>query len=330
MKDHARSVSVVIPTHNRRGLLGMTLASVRAQREVQFEVVIVDDGSTDRTPRFLGEIQDQRVRVLRNERPRGVSAARNRGIAAACGDWIAFCDDDDLWAPDKLSSQLAAARDQARLWVYTGSVNINIRNEVVAGRPPPSPDEVINLIGENNVIPGGCSSVAVHRALVERTGGFDEGLSAMADWDLWLRLSRNGLPAAVLRPLVGYRVHDANLSLDRERMEREFKEMKRRHPSADPGNFYRYLGWWCMRAGRRREAISLLLKAGRARSSNYPWREVISDLTQVALTVAETKGIRLRHRTRKAARPTHDDWLAEGARWIGEVRPNEGPGELDQ
>ena len=311
-------MSVVIPTHNRRELLGMTLASVLAQRGADFEVIVVDDGSTDATSRFLDELGDERVRVLRNQPGRGVSAARNRGITAAHGEWIAFCDDDDLWAPDKLAAQLAAAREAGRLWVYTGSVNVNARNQVVAGVPPPPPDDVLARLGEINVIPGGCSGVVVDRALLGRTGGFDDGLSAMADWDLWLRLKRHGPPALVARPLVGYRVHDANLSLDRERMEVEFKEMKRRHPTADWGIFYRYLGWWCLRVGRRREAVRLLLKAARARSPRYGWREIAADFSYVGRSVAESKGIRFPMGRSGGARSREDDdWLMEGARWVG-------------
>jgi glycosyltransferase involved in cell wall biosynthesis len=329
-------VSIVIPTLNRRRLLGMTLQSVLAQRGVDFEVIVVDDGSTDDTLQFLDGLRDERLRVIRNERAGGVSRARNRGIAAARGQWIAFCDDDDLWAPDKLSSQLAAASEADRLWVYTGSVNVNARNQVVAGVPPLPPDEVLARLGEINVIPGGCSGVVVDRALLRRTGGFDDGLSPMADWDLWLRLRRHGPPALAARPLVAYRVHDANISLDRERMEVEFEEMKRRHPTADWGIFYRYLGWWCLRVGRRREAVRLFLKAAHARSPRYGWHEIAADFAYVCRSLAESKGIHLPVGGSQGARsPEDDEWRMEGARWIGtfidhmaENRPHEDQREL--
>ncbi len=100
-------VSVVVPTHNRARLLRRTLRSILAQHMVDLEVVVIDDGSTDDT----GDVAatDPRVLVIRNRESAGVSAARNRGIAAARGEWIAFCDDDDLWSPDKLNRQLTAA-----------------------------------------------------------------------------------------------------------------------------------------------------------------------------------------------------------------------------
>jgi len=100
-------VSVVVPSHNRARLLRRTLRSILAQHLTDLEVVLVDDGSTDETPQITNGA-DPRIVVIRNQEPGGVSAARNRGIAAARGEWIAFCDDDDLWSPDKLSRQLMA------------------------------------------------------------------------------------------------------------------------------------------------------------------------------------------------------------------------------
>ena len=96
-------VSVVVPTHNRSGLLAQTLHSVLWQRGVDLEVLVVDDGSADDTAEMVAGLADPRIRLLRHDHPQGVSAARNRGVAAASGRWLAFCDDDDLWAPDKLA-----------------------------------------------------------------------------------------------------------------------------------------------------------------------------------------------------------------------------------
>ncbi len=101
-------VSVIIPTRNRRQLLELTLRSVLWQRDVDFEVIVVDDGCTDDTPQMLRDLRDPRIRTVRHERSQGVSAARNHGIAEARGEWVAFLDDDDLWAPDKLTQQLDA------------------------------------------------------------------------------------------------------------------------------------------------------------------------------------------------------------------------------
>src|ERR1043165_4136059 len=95
-------ISVVIPTHDRRELLAVTLASVLRQGDGECEGVVVDDGSTDATQQFLAGLRDPRVRWITNPAPRGVTTARNQGIEATTGVWLGFVDDDDVWAPDKL------------------------------------------------------------------------------------------------------------------------------------------------------------------------------------------------------------------------------------
>ena len=142
----APTVSVVIPTHNRRELLLRTIHSVLAQEALDFEVVVVDDGSTDGTAEAIRVLNDPRVRVLRNERPVGVAAARNMGAEAATGSWIALLDDDDLWSPEKLRQQLAAAEETGRSWVYAGSVEIDERGVLLGGEPPPSSEELVSSL----------------------------------------------------------------------------------------------------------------------------------------------------------------------------------------
>src|SRR5947209_3023883 len=99
-------VTVVIPTHNRRARLAVTLRTALEQVDVDHEVVVIDEASSDGTADFLAAVHDRRVRVVRHEPAQGLPAARNAGIAVAQGRWVAFLDDDDLWAPDKLASQL--------------------------------------------------------------------------------------------------------------------------------------------------------------------------------------------------------------------------------
>src|ERR687891_190196 len=111
-------VSVIVPTHNRRALLLLTLRSILLQSDVDLELIVVDDGSIDGTGTAVEQLADSRARVVRNEVAQGVSAARDRGRAETTGDWIAFCDDDDLWAPTKLRSQLRAAEATRRDWAY--------------------------------------------------------------------------------------------------------------------------------------------------------------------------------------------------------------------
>ncbi len=104
-------ISVVVPTRNRSALLATTLRSALVQRGVDFEVLVVDEASTDDTLEVVDSFGDARIRVIRHTTAQGVSAARNHGVAEARGAWIAFLDDDDLWAPEKLELQLRAARE---------------------------------------------------------------------------------------------------------------------------------------------------------------------------------------------------------------------------
>src|SRR5881397_1285072 len=119
------AVTVVIPTRNRSDLLRQTLTSVLRQRDVDLRVIVVDDASTDDVAGVVAGWGDGRVRVLRNDAATGVSAARNRGLSETTTEWVGFCDDDDLWSPDKLGRQLAAARSPRRDWAYTGCVYVN-------------------------------------------------------------------------------------------------------------------------------------------------------------------------------------------------------------
>jgi glycosyltransferase involved in cell wall biosynthesis len=197
-------VSVIIPTRNRSKLLELSLRSVLWQRNVDIETIVVDDGSTDDTPQLLQRLGD-RIRVVRHERSQGVSAARNRGIAEAHGEWVAFLDDDDLWAPDKLELQLQALRCSDRRWAYAGAVEITKDNRVFAGRPPASPETVVEELSIRNMLPAGSSNVIVWKAWLSTETTFDGRLYHSADWDLWIRLARRGPPACVSKPLVAYR-----------------------------------------------------------------------------------------------------------------------------
>ena len=120
------AVTVVVPTRNRGSVLPLTLASILSQVDVAVSVVVVDDSSADDSGEWLRSFPDPRLRVIQRDRPGGPAAARNDGMAAAHTRWVAFCDDDDLWAPSKLAAQLAAleAKPHAR-WSCTGTVSVD-------------------------------------------------------------------------------------------------------------------------------------------------------------------------------------------------------------
>jgi glycosyltransferase involved in cell wall biosynthesis len=252
-------VSVVIPTHNRRGWLRATLRSVLQQQNVDLEAIIVDDGSTDDTLEMLVAVSDPRVRIIHHDSPRGVSASRNDGAAEARGEWVAFVDDDDLRAPEKVSRQVEAGIATGRRWVYTGSVNIDEQMRIVGGRPPAPPEDVTRLIARHNVIPGGGSNVIVRRDEFERVGPFDLRLKNTEDWELWIRLAERGHPAWVPRPLMAYRVHTGNASLDVRAILEGVSLIERQHGTmADHGIIHRWIGELCLRTGHRNQAVKHL------------------------------------------------------------------------
>jgi glycosyltransferase involved in cell wall biosynthesis len=181
-------VSVIIPTYNRAAWVTEAVASVLAQTYRDFELVVVDDGSTDDTLAALALFGNE-AKILRREKRQGVSAARNFGVAAATGDWLAFLDSDDLWLPTKLARQVEYIRahpDQVicqteETWIRNG-VRVN-------------PPETCRKVGGGIFLPSlkrclvSPSAVMLHRRLFEKMGGFDESLPAAEDYDLWLRIA---------------------------------------------------------------------------------------------------------------------------------------------
>jgi glycosyltransferase involved in cell wall biosynthesis len=305
-------VSVIVPTRDRRELLATTLYSVLWQRDVQLEVIVVDDGSIDDTERMVTDLGDTRVTMVRHVVPKGLSAARNSGAQRARGEWIGFVDDDDVWAPDKLARQIRAAEQSGSEWVYVGAVNIDARLEIVSAHAPPTPDQVVAALPRYNPIPGGGSNVILKHRLLTEVGGFDERFSACEDWELWSRLARLAPPASVAHPLMGYRLHDGSMSLDTERILRAARLIERvHHTSVDWGRMHRWLAESCLRAGARTEALRHLAEAavrGQARG-------VASDLNAIVHR-------RLSSRFGREAGPVslHGcDWNSEAAAWLGEL-----------
>jgi glycosyltransferase involved in cell wall biosynthesis len=181
------AVSVIIPTFNRAQWVGEAIQSVLEQHTAEFEVIVVDDGSSDDTADVLKLFSDK-IRVL-TQTNRGVSAARNAGIAAAGGDLIAFLDSDDLWLAGKLSAQIEFFRTHPgalicqtdEIWVRNG-VRVNPRQR----HRKPQGDFFERSLQLCLVSP---SAVMMRRTLFDVVGFFDENLPACEDYDLWLRVA---------------------------------------------------------------------------------------------------------------------------------------------
>jgi glycosyltransferase involved in cell wall biosynthesis len=256
-------VTVVIPTRNRPTFLGTALSAALRQEEVDLDVVVVDDASTDSPSATLAAFSDPRVRLSRHEERRGVAAARNTGIANASGDWVAFLDDDDVWSPRKLRAQLDEAATQGAEFAYAAAILLDEMKTALAVFPAPDPDDLPRLLLQNYVIPAGSSNVVAKTDLLRRLGGFDEALHQLADWDLWLRLALAARPARCNEVLVGYLEHRGNMLLeDRTDVMAEFDYLVAKHRSAnraydvefDRAAFSRWVAGGHRRAGRRLRA----------------------------------------------------------------------------
>ena len=328
MTSSLPSVSVIVPTHDRVRLLPLTLESVLWQRDVELEVIVVDDASTEDVRSAIERLHDQRVRVLRQEQPHGVCVARNRGVSEAGGRWIAFIDDDDLWAPDKLTSQIRAAEEGSCGWAYVGSVNVTEDLRILGGAPPAAPDDVVAALPRVNLIPGGCSGVAVHRDLLPGAP-FDPSCRYSEDWDLWIRLSRLDRPARVNRPLVGYRIHAGNRSLDLPGMLAMLDVIDERYGGpVDRSVFYRYIARLCQRASRHGGALRYYALAAAA-NRRYRREAFVSDLIEVAQGVRRQVQHRVPFtRIRAASQPKSPSsrryaaqrpWLEAAQEWLDQL-----------
>lgn len=212
-------VSVIIPTYNRWPLVREAIESVLAQSYRLFELIVIDDGSTDGTAQKLAGF-GTKLRLI--ERPqRGVSAARNRGAKAARGRYLAFLDSDDLWLPKKLAVQTAFMEDHAEfeicqtdeIWVR-GGLRVNPK----AKHRKPSGDIFRRSLELCLVSP---SAVMMTRELFDRSGGFDENLPVCEDYDLWLRIASTHLVPLIAEALTIKRGgHGDQLSRSRWGMDR--------------------------------------------------------------------------------------------------------------
>jgi glycosyltransferase involved in cell wall biosynthesis len=219
--------TIVIPAYNAEATLQSCVGSALGQTVSDLEVVIVDDGSTDRTGEVARGVTDPRVSLI-TQANRGLPAARNAGIGRARAETVCFLDADDLLLPyylQKVGATLTTNPDAD--FVYCDAYTFDDRTRRVrkrtttyyVGRPSPAPTTADGMLGElikRNfmVIP-----VAVRRRVIEAAGLFDESMTAAEDWDMWLRLSAAGhLAVEVPEPLGLRREHASQMSADQDRM----------------------------------------------------------------------------------------------------------------
>jgi len=196
-------ISVIIPTYNRRHVLPRSIESVLAQNEPDFELIVVDDASSDDTQSYLSNLADSRIRVISSERNLGSSGARNLGIEAARADIVAFLDSDDAYLPNRLSAPLAvfaAAPDV--VCTLSSAVKVGRKPSYVARVPdldlPPEAFEwalICYLLGVEG------TGITARRGPSLAVGGFRLALTQNEDRDFVIRLTRHGAGRLIAEPL---------------------------------------------------------------------------------------------------------------------------------
>ncbi|MFD1341122.1 glycosyltransferase family 2 protein [Litorisediminicola beolgyonensis] len=242
--------SIIVPSYNSAATLPATLASLLAQTAKDFEIVVVDDGSTDSTPDLLQRITDPRLRIVRQAN-RGLAGARNSGVHAARGTVVGFCDADDLWHPQKLDRHLEHLAARPRIGVsYSGSSLIDAKGRATghAQRPRLKRVDATHVFLRNPI--GNGSAPVFRRSALDAIsylpkGGdtrpwvFDETFRQSEDIECWLRLALTtgwgieGVPGL----LTLYRVNPRGLSANLERQLASWEAMVRKLTPLDPSFF---------------------------------------------------------------------------------------------
>jgi glycosyltransferase involved in cell wall biosynthesis len=198
-------ISVVIPAYNAESTIQKTVESVQSQTFSDIEIIVINDGSTDRTLDLLENISDSRLKIFSYENA-GVCAARNRGIFHATGEFISFVDADDWWTPDKLEAQFNALKSHPEAGVaysWTFFFYEHAGNKV-PGHPAFFEGDVYAALLQENFLASG-SNVLARRIAIEQVGEFDSTFPHCADWDYYLRLAAHCKFALVQKHQIIYR-----------------------------------------------------------------------------------------------------------------------------
>jgi glycosyltransferase involved in cell wall biosynthesis len=179
-------VSVIIPTYNRAKTIGAAIDSVLKQTFRYYEIIVIDDGSTDDTAGKLKQY-GKLIKYIHQEN-KGVSAARNAGLRLATGGYIAFLDSDDTWVPDKLEKQLKYFENNSRVGLlYSSARYLAVNNNTEQIKPRVITRNLREMIEKDAVFP--TSTVIIRRECLDKVGMFDETLRGIEDFDLWFRIA---------------------------------------------------------------------------------------------------------------------------------------------
>jgi len=232
------SISVVVPSYNAERTILQTVESVQKQTLSNIEIIIINDGSTDRTLELLQSITDQRLKIVSCKNG-GLPVARNRGISHAKGEFISFIDADDLWRPDKLELQLAALQqhpDAGVAYSWTSYFIDGQEESIFPYHPVFFEGNVYDKLLVNNIVGNG-SNILVRRKAIESVGEFEPTLKSCEDWDFYIRLAAKWHFVVVPKHQILYRQSPKAMTSKVEVMEKEALRVVERAYQAAPPEF---------------------------------------------------------------------------------------------
>lgn len=287
--------SIIVPAYNAAHTLAETLASISAQSFADFEIIVVDDGSTDSTARIAQDHGDPRLRVVRQIN-RGLAGARNTGIAHARGAYIGFCDADDLWMSNKLAAHVAHLDANPLVGLsYAGSALIDAQSHPMGVYQRPRLNDVsAQHVFKRNPVGNGSAAVLRRAALDSiawrpaheqmRDWWFDETFRQSEDIECWLRLvlSTDWMIEGVAGALTLYRVNEAGLSANTDAQFASWERMVAKLAPLNPAFFTAQAP-----VARAYQLRYLCRRAISARDGRSAWRLVCQSLRSSLRPVAE-------------------------------------------
>lgn len=258
------TVSVIIPAYNAEKTIAQTIRSIQAQTFSNFEIIVINDGSTDGTVSMVNAIADPRIKVFSYENG-GLPVARNRGMTRATGDFISFIDADDQWTPDKLELQLQALQNHPEAGVaYSWTAFVNEAGHFLYAQELETFTGYIypQLLLRNFICSG--SNILARRQVIEAAGEFDATLKSAEDWDYYLRLASHSPFVLVPKCQILYLRSSQSMTAKIDTMERYTLQVIEKAFQAAPPELqylkkqsmaytYRYLAKQCVGYGLDRE-----------------------------------------------------------------------------
>lgn len=218
-------VSVIIPAYNRGDVLSRTIESVLSQTFRDFELIIVDDGSTDNTKTVIYNLakKDNRIKYIWQSNSGGASAPKNTGFKQSCGKYIAYLDHDDEWFAEKLEKQIKKFEEDPTLGIVSCDVIISSqgKEKVLKMKPYKCPE---NLLLSPSKYVFSNSSAIIPRRVIEKVGERDQSLKTNEDHDMFFRIALAGYNIGFVdKPLVKYNIHEQNLSKDFKKVSNDYE-----------------------------------------------------------------------------------------------------------